>query len=89
MSWCCGGVAAERVVVAWGGCCSPLRLDPKAPFPFPFKTDGGGEGEGCAWLCVQVRVCASLGAWLCVVIEGSGFLKELDSTGVGEFPVAS
>lgn len=56
------GVAEERVVIALGGCCSPLHPDSKAPFSFPFKADGmGGEGRsvhGCVCKCVCAPGCA-------------------------------
>lgn len=61
------GVAEERVVIALGGCCSPLRLDPRAPFSFPFKADGVGEEgrgvRGCVCKCVCAQACAPGCVW--------------------------
>lgn len=49
----------------------------------------GRRRKGCAWVCVQVLVCASVCAWLCVVVRRGGFPKELSYARVGKFPVAS
>jgi len=69
------GVEEECVVLALGGCCSPLHPEPEAPV-----SGRGGLCVGvCASACVRRRVAAGR----------AGFLRELGSAEAGEFPVAS
>lgn len=51
------GVAEEQVVIALGGCCSPLSLDSKALFSFLSFSHHGV----CMVVCAQV--CAPGCAW--------------------------
>lgn len=86
------GVAEERVVIALGGCCSPLHLDPRLPSRFPSRLmEWGKRGGVCVGECASARVRKHVRLAVCGdgERERGGFLKELDSTGVGEFPVAS